>query len=304
MRRFRYRFLDVFTPVPFRGNALAVFPDARELPEHLMQPIAAQLNLSETTFVLPSPEPECDYRVRIFTPTVEMPMAGHPTVGTAWVLEEERRIAEPGRRRDAVTFLEGVGPIRVQRTSAARGGSMWWMSQLAPKLGARGENRGEVAAALGLDAADLEPDLPLEVISCGVPFLLVPLRRLEALGRLQPRLEKWQAVVASGADAAYCFALDAGESGVDVRCRMFAPTYGVAEDPATGSAAGPLGCYLVRHRRREVGRMLAVQGVEIGKRSEIHIEIEGGPTAITAVRVGGECAGLGEGFIEIEDERP
>ena len=291
MARFHYRLVDVFTAVPFRGNSLAVFGDARGIDEHWMQPIAAELNLSETTFVLPSSDPACDYRVRIFTPRVELPMAGHPTIGTAWVLDHG----------DRVTFAEGVGPIAVERAATPSGRSMWRMSQPLPSWGARPDS-AELAAAIGLDAADLSPDLPAEVGSCGVPFLLAPLRSLDALRRARARVDLWDALAKRlDAQGVYCFTLDSAEPGVDVRSRMFAPNIGVTEDPATGGASGPLGCYLVRHgiTAASPARLLNVQGVEMGRRSEIHIEIEGGSEAFTAVRVGGECAAVGSGVIEV-----
>jgi trans-2,3-dihydro-3-hydroxyanthranilate isomerase len=291
---FAYTLIDVFTPTPFRGNPLAVFADARGIDEALMPRIAAELNLSETTFVLPSPRPDCDFRVRIFTPRVELPMAGHPTIGTAWVLDHGAR----------VTFLEGVGPIAVERASTPGGRPMWVMSQPWPTWGGRGDD-AEVALALGLTTDDLIGTLPLDVVSCGVPFLFVPLRNLETLGRARARPDLWSALADRlEAHGVYCFTLAAGEDGVDVRSRMFAPNIGVAEDPATGGASGPLGCYLVRNgvvRPAAPARVRNVQGVEMGRRSEIHIEIEGGPEAITAVRVGGECTAVGRGSIEVGD---
>jgi trans-2,3-dihydro-3-hydroxyanthranilate isomerase len=293
MARFDYRLVDVFTPVPFQGNPLAVFAEGREIPEALMPRIAAELNLSETTFVLPSSAADCDFRVRIFTPRVELPMAGHPTIGTAWVLDHG----------DRVTFEEGVGRILVERDVTDRGGTVWTMSQKLPAWGRRAD-AGEVAAALGLERGDVAGDLPVEVVSCGVPFLIVPLRRLDALARARARVDLWSELAERlEAHGLYCFTLETEEAGAAVRSRMFAPNIGVAEDPATGGASGPLGCYLVRHGALPASspvRFLNVQGVEMGRRSEIHIEIEGTGEAITAVRVGGECAAVGRGSIEVE----
>lgn len=290
MMRFDYALVDVFTPVPFQGNPLAVFPDAGAVPEPLMPRIAAELNLSETTFVLPTTAADCDVRVRIFTPRVEMPMAGHPTIGTAWVLDRGERVA----------FEEGVGRIPVERGVTDRGRTLWTMSQKLPIWGRRAD-AGEVAAALCLERGDLAGDLPVEVVSCGVPFLMVPLRNLEVLGRTRARADLWSGMAAHlEATGLYCFTLETAEAGAAVRSRMFAPSAGVAEDPATGSASGPLGCYLARHGALRSPRFLNVQGVEMGRRSEIHVEIESSRAEIAAVRVGGECVAVGRGSIEVD----
>lgn len=293
MPRYEYRLIDVFSSERFSGNPLVVFPEAAGIDAADMQRIARELNLSETTFVLPTSHSGCDYQVRIFTPKVEMPMAGHPTVGTAWVLDHGER----------VTFLEGVGPITVERSIATSGATFWRMVQPPPSWGPRVENRQVVAALLGIAADDIVPNLPVEVISTGAPFLLVPLRDRAALGRARAQSDGWQALPETeGTYGVFCFTLDTGAPGVTVRSRMFAPPAGVPEDPATGSASGPLGCYLVRYGLVPAGkpaRMLSVQGVEMGHPSQLHIEIEGRADAISAVRVGGECVAVGGGYIDL-----
>jgi trans-2,3-dihydro-3-hydroxyanthranilate isomerase len=293
MPRHEYRLVDVFTAERFSGNPLAVFPHVEGIDPADMQRIARELNLSETTFVLPTDHPECDYRVRIFTPQAEMPMAGHPTVGTAWVLDHGER----------VTFLEGVGPIVVDRVIGRGGARMWRMTQPLPAWGPRLEQRETAAALLGLAAADLDPRLPIEVVSSGAPFLFVPLRDLDALARARVNAERCAEIPElRNTYGVFCFTTRSGDPHVTVRSRMFAPAVGVAEDPATGGASGPLGCYLIRYGVVPPGspaRIWSLQGVEMGRPSYIHIEIEGSPDAITAVRIAGECVATGGGYIDI-----
>jgi len=299
MSRHEYRLVDVFTGAGERGagarwrplgNPLAVFPDARGVDPALMQPIAFELNLSETTFVLPASRADCDVRVRIFTPRSEIPMAGHPTIGTAFVLD----------RGERVVFEEGIGPVPVERGRAPDGSSLWWMTQPRPRFGARADERGALAAALGLDAGDLDAALPAEVVATGPPFLVVPLRELGALARARLRADLWEPIErALGVGAAYLFA----QTGpATARCRMFAPSSGIVEDPATGSAAGPLGAYLLERGRLaplRPARLDITQGVEMGRPSHIRVEVEGARGDIPAVRVGGECVAVGGGWFEL-----
>ncbi len=292
MPRHEYRLVDVFTSDRFGGNPLAVFPHADGIDPADMQHIARELNLSETTFVLPTDHRDCDFRVRIFTPQAEMPMAGHPTVGTAWVLDRGTR----------VTFLEGVGPIVVDRVAGTAGASMWRMTQPLPTWGARIE-RDVAASLLGLDATDIEAQLPVQVVSSGAPFVFVPLRNLAALGKARLHMERCAQVPELAATyGAFCFTTHPGDPAVTVRSRMFAPAVGVAEDPATGGASGPLGCYLVRYGVVPAGspaRMLSLQGVEMGRPSHVYIEIAGTTDAFTAVRISGECVAVGGGYIDL-----
>jgi trans-2,3-dihydro-3-hydroxyanthranilate isomerase len=278
-----YRIVDVFTNVAFGGNPLAVFPEATGIDPASFQKIARELNLSETTFVLPPSRPDCDVRVRIFTPATELPMAGHPTVGTAFVLD----------RGDRIVFEEGVGPIVVERIGAAR----WRMTQPRPVFGEPLRERAALAAALGIGQEDLAAELPAQPVSTGVPFLIVPLRDRAALARLALRAELWRALSA-GVQGLYAFtSLGDGEA----QSRMLGVT-GIAEDPATGSAAGPLGAYLVHHRVVAAGapaRILVRQGVEMGRPSEIHVEVEGGPEAPRCARVAGDCVALGHGVLTL-----
>jgi trans-2,3-dihydro-3-hydroxyanthranilate isomerase len=287
MARHEYRLVDVFTSERFGGNPLAVFPAGDQVPEASMQRIARELNLSETTFVTRSTRPGCDVRVRIFTPRRELPMAGHPTVGTAWVLG----------RGDRMVFEEGVGPVPVVPETLPSGGVRWWMAQPPPTFTPVAEERAAVAAGLGLTAAELAPDLPVEIGSSAVPFVLIPLVSLEALEQARVEAAAWARLASlRSVTEIYPFVITAPGA---VRARMFAPALGIVEDPATGAACGPLGGYLARHGRLPAARPARIvcgQGYEMGRPSDIHIAVAGPGEP---VRVGGECVAVGGGWIEL-----
>jgi trans-2,3-dihydro-3-hydroxyanthranilate isomerase len=302
MRRLHYHRVDVFTDRAFGGNPLAVFTNGRGLTTETMQAIAKEFNLSETTFVLPPDDPRHDWRVRIFTPGRELPMAGHPTVGTSFVLAREhlvRRVEE----ETTITLEEGVGPVPVR--IEFRGGEPFFaeMSQPLPTFGPRLTDARAVAAMLSLDTSDLDGSLPLEVVSCGVPFLYVPLRSLDAARRARPRADLLESALGGVVPPeVFVFTREVEREGSTVHGRMFAPSLGITEDPATGGASGPLGCYLVRHRLvacDPAAEIVSEQGIEMGRPSFIRIRIERGGERINAVKVGGQCHFMGEGFIEI-----
>jgi trans-2,3-dihydro-3-hydroxyanthranilate isomerase len=290
MPRYDYRLVEVFTSERFGGNPLAVFPRAEELYPELMQRFAAELNLSEATFVMPSTRRDCDYRLRIFTPRSEVPMAGHPTIGTAFVLGHG----------DRVVFEEGVGPILVERAIAPSGAPIWRMTQPRPRFGPRIEERSGFAAALGLNPDQLDPKLPLCPVATGLPFLMVPLRDLEGLARARLQPDRWLSL---GPQARELLPFPFVQvAPARFRCRMFAPHAGILEDPATGSAVGPLGAYLLAHGVIPAGapaRLECEQGVEMGRPSRLYVEVDGTPSDIAAVRVGGECISMGGGYFEL-----
>ncbi len=301
MNRARYLLVDVFTGEPFGGNQLAVFVDGEQVPEILMQRIARELNLSETTYVLPPEDPANLCRLRIFTPLEELPMAGHPTVGSAFALAVEGRIAAP----TTIRFEEGVGlvPVEVEGEADRPTGAV--MVQPLPEFGPRFGEAAHIAAMLSLDEADLEVGLPLEVVSCGVPYLLVPLASLAAVERARLRPDLWEKHLGSFASRhVYLFSRETLGDDATVHARMFAPAAGVPEDPATGSASGPLGCYLMRHGLVAGGERVPIvceQGYEIGRPSWIEVEISGDRAAINEVRVGGGCVLMGEGRLRIPE---
>lgn len=302
-RSYRYIHVDVFTDRLFGGNQLAVFLDGRGLSGETMQAIAKEMNYSETTFVLPPETSDTDARVRIFTPAEELPVAGHPTVGTAFALA---RAGIVGPDRDRLIFGLGIGPTPVSLVWRNGELSFVWMTQIPPTFGPPIADLSGAAAALYLPAAAVsDTGLPVQTVSCGVPFLFVPLatRRAVDNAALSPTAYN-EFTRAAGVDELPIF-LFSTESALDkatVYSRMFAPGFGIAEDPATGSASGPLGCYLVCHKvvpPERAGSMLSLQGVKMGRPSHVHIAIGLQDGEIDSVRVGGESVVAGEGTLYV-----
>ena len=304
MRRLHYHLVDVFTDRAFGGNPLAVITNGRGVSGETMQLVAKEFHLSETTFVLPPDDPRHDWRVRIFTPGSELPMAGHPTIGTTFVLAREHLIPR-GERESNIVLEEGVGPVPVRVEFEAGEPVFAEMSQPLPNFGPQLADTTAVAAMISLDAEDLDPSLPVEVVSCGVPFLFVPLRSLDAARRARPRADLMERVAQEHGvpPQVFVFTRETESASSTVHSRMFAPNFGITEDPATGGASGPLGCYLVRHRiapSDPAAEIVSEQGIEMGRPSYIRIRIERDGEDFTAVRVGGQCHFMGEGSIEIE----
>lgn len=296
-RRYHFVQTDVFTDRPFGGNQLAVFTDGRGLSSDEMQALAREMNFSESTFVLPADNPEAAFRVRIFTPLRELPMAGHPTVGTSYVLAASGALPLHGDRTEHTLEL-GIGPMPVAIEARDGQPSFVWMTQPRPRFGPIRDDRARVASALGVVADDLHPTWPVQVVSTGIPFLLVPLRSLDAAARCRPDIAALAALFEGGESlAALLFTTETTMPDVAAHARMFAPhAMGIPEDPATGSAAGPLGAYLARHAGRET-RFVVEQGVEMGRPSRISVEVVRAAGEVTAVRVGGTAVTVGEGEI-------
>jgi trans-2,3-dihydro-3-hydroxyanthranilate isomerase len=299
----RYLHYDVFTSTPFEGNQLAVYPDPpRDIAVARMQRIAAEMNFSETTFVFP-PDGTGDVRMRIFTPGTELPLAGHPTIGTTFALAHEGVIAAG---RESFVFELGVGPIPVSLEWDDQGLSFAWMTQLRPSFGAQIADRGGFAAAVGLQADDLE-DLPIEEVSCGVNFLFVPVKTRTAVDRVEiSRRDLARVCAQAKCDdlAVFFFTRDRTGAGGDetVYSRMLAPQFGIAEDPATGGASGPLGSYLLHHgmvSAAQARSMVSLQGVAMKRPSRIHISIDSDGGTITRVRVGGQSVLVAEGTLVV-----
>jgi trans-2,3-dihydro-3-hydroxyanthranilate isomerase len=306
MKQLDYCLVDVFTNQPFGGNQLAVFPDAHGLTPEIMQALAKELNLSESAFVLPAQDEASDYRVRFFTPTVELPMAGHPTVGTAFVLANQGMIqlVEP---ETTITFEEGVGVVPVTLSVQEGQVHLIQMRQPLPTFGPMFTDRESIANMLSLDSALLDTALPLEVVSCGVPFLYVPIKSLEAVRAIRFRLDIWERVLRDfAAPHVFVFTQEVIHPDSTVHSRMFAPAMGIAEDPATGAASGPLGCYLVRHglvqpARTGSSQMVSEQGFELGRPSLVQVKIELDGQHITGVSIGGQCCFMGKGWITLAE---
>jgi trans-2,3-dihydro-3-hydroxyanthranilate isomerase len=292
-----YLHWDVFTGEPLLGNQLAVFTAAEGLDTPTMQRMAREMNFSESTFLLPAEEAGTDVRMRIFTPFQEMPMAGHPTIGSTFALAHTGFL-KPGRPR--VVFGLNVGPTPVDLEWDGGRLRFAWMTQGRPRFAEPVDGRSLVAATLGLTLDDLAAGLPIQVVSCGVPFLVVPLRDRDTVDRAVSDAAAFRRLSASlGQELAiFLFAMLPPASEATVYSRMFAPDLGIIEDPATGAATGPLGCYLVEHGLvggPSQASMISLQGVVMGRRSQLHIAVEGAPGAITTVRVGGQAVLVGRG---------
>jgi trans-2,3-dihydro-3-hydroxyanthranilate isomerase len=277
VRTFRYVVCDVFTDVPLAGNQLAVFTDARDLDPLTMQALARETNFSETVFVLPPSNPEADVRIRIFTPAVELPFAGHPTLGAAFVLG--------GPLSKIVIRLEtgaGVVPVELERDGARI--VFGRMEQPIPTFEPV-EDPEPIFAALGVSGSGL----PVERYDLGPGHLYVELGSPDEVAALQP---DFGALARATGDGVNCFARD----GERWKTRMFAPNHGVNEDPATGSAAGPLAIHLARHGRIGFGDQIEIkQGAEINRPSTLYAEAHGSAEEIQRVVVGGSAVTVARG---------
>ena len=291
MSAFPYYTADVFTSRRFGGNQLAVFPDASGIPESALQDIAREFNYSETTFVLPPRDARHTRQVRIFTPGGELPFAGHPTVGTAFVLATIGAIPLTGAETKIV-FEEKVGPVPV--TIRSEGGvpgfAQLSVAQL-PQYGPPAPPAADLARALGLHPEDvLSGDIGPEAVSCGVWFLFVPVRNRAALARARVKLDDFNALLSAYVtQKVFVFCDEPELAGSHYRARMFAPGIGVPEDPATGSACVGFGGYLAKRDQSSNGtlRWVVEQGFEMGRPSLLEVEVDKAGGATAGVRVGG-----------------
>jgi trans-2,3-dihydro-3-hydroxyanthranilate isomerase len=291
MKSVRFVIADVFTEKRFGGNQLAVFTDAAELDSLTMQELAREMNYSETTFVLP-PESGGDYRVRIFTPAEELPFAGHPIVGTAHVIVAEG-LKEPQRDLTSLDLETGVGIIRVEVDTNGGTAGHTTMAQPLPQVRGRFSDVARIAKALSLEASDVgNTELPIESIYNGLTVLIVPVASLAAIQKIKLDTRAVEKISEEmNAKTVLTFTRDCVHPTSSVHCRVFAPAAGVTEDAATGSANGPLGFYLARHRLvplEPVTRILSEQGYEMKRPSTLHIELSvGSDGEVAGVRVGG-----------------
>jgi len=300
-REYRFAQVDVFTERIFGGNPLAVVFDAAGLTDAEMQSIAREMNLSETTFLLPATRPDCAARVRIFTPAREIAFAGHPTIGTSWVLATEGLLPSGATR----FFLEeGIGPVEVELEGDPRRPPFLWMRRGEAKFGPPRADREAVTGALGLEERDLLPGAPVCDGSTGSAFLYVPLRDRAAVDRAALDLRAALALMGDGPRiGVFVFAPDGDPAACRVYSRMFAPhTSGIPEDPATGSASGPLGAYLVEHGLVAIAPRIDIvseQGTKMGRQSFIHIRIATTAGRIAALAVGGSVVPVLEGRLRL-----
>lgn len=302
-----FQTLDVFTDRTFGGNPLGVFPDAAHLPVDLMQRVAREMNLSESVFLGPPETPEGTARVRIFTPALEVPFAGHPTVGTAIYLASAGHGPESdaaGHGRVTLVLEENVGPVPVDvhydgdTPVFAR-----FTAAMLPEHRPSPHSCADLGAMVGLDPDDVCGDgLAPEMVSCGLPYHVVPIKTVDAVRRAVLDMSLWSRMLAdSWAHHVYLVCPEAEGQGVDIRVRMFAPGSGVPEDPATGSAAAALGGYLAEADGRDEGTLswTVEQGLEIGRPSIIHVEADRSGGATAAVRVGGSATFVSRGTMTV-----
>jgi trans-2,3-dihydro-3-hydroxyanthranilate isomerase len=302
---YRYAVLDVFTDTPLVGNPLAVVLDAGGLDDARMLAIAAEFNLSETVFVLPPVNPVHTAALRIFTPRKELPFAGHPTVGTAVYLAGERQKEGAGVAESVVILEEQVGPVRcgvfLKTMQDRTGGHAIFDLPRNPEPVRGRLDREAVAAALGLVPAEIgfenhEPS----AFSAGNAFTFVPVRDLEAIGKAVPRASLWTSGL--GEDAvAYVYTRSTVGVGRQFHARCFAPTFGIAEDPATGSAAAAFAGVIHRFDAHPAGshRFVIEQGFEMGRPSLITLEVDIEVDGIAAARIGGDAVVVAEGLLHV-----
>ena len=305
MGEFRFVQVDVFTDAVFGGNPLAVVFGADGLDAGVMQKVAREMNCSETTFLLTPTRADCAGRVRIFTPAREIPFAGHPTIGTAWVLATEGLLAKGTTR---FNLEEGIGPVEVTLEGDPARPSFLWMRHGEAKFGPELPNRDAFARALGLEVGDLLAGQPIRTGSTGNTFLYIPLKDRETVDRARLDVPAIQAAQGEGPNlGVFVFAPDPGPdpgSGSGrVHSRMFAPhTSGIPEDPATGSASGPLGAYLVERglvAPAETVNIVSAQGVKMGRPSAVHIRVGMRAGRVSEILVGGGVVPVIDGRLRV-----
>jgi trans-2,3-dihydro-3-hydroxyanthranilate isomerase len=305
--------VDVFTERVFGGNPLAVVFEAAGLSDAEMQAIAREMNCSETTFLLPPTRPDCVARVRIFTPARELPFAGHPTIGTAWVLATEQLLPKNTLR---FNLEEGIGPVEVTLEGESTQPSFLWMRHGEARFGPELTRRASFAKALSLAESDLLAGAPICTGSTGNAFLYIPLRDREVVDRARLDVHALLAVQGEGPDVGvFVFAPDpdpkasrADRTNEPIAChrvysRMFAPhTSGIPEDPATGSASGPLGAYLVERglvTPSDTVDIVSEQGTRMGRPSFIRIRVRMAAGRVSEILVGGSVVPVIDGRLRV-----
>lgn len=293
---YQFMLLDVFTSTPFGGNPLAVFPDALGISSSLMQKIAKELNLSETAFVVPSTKRSATHQVRIFTPTKELPFAGHPTIGTAVALASSN--LRPDEYSVELVFDEGVGliPVKVMKS---KDGTYSAFLKVGPAVIQRvSHSLDQLAKLLNIRSDQIETTFiePAQVI-CGVPFTMIPVKSRQVLENISMNLNEWELLISkSAAPQVYPYFVDCEKHEAFVR--MFAPAFGQAEDAATGAAAAALGSYLAqKNKSLDIQTWSIHQGAQIGRKSLLQVIINPSISGIGNVELGGEAVVIGKGEI-------
>ena len=291
-RSYRYRMVDVFTQRPLEGNSLAVFSDASGLDDETMQKIARELNLSETTFVFPATRADCVRSVRIFTPAREMVFAGHPTIGTSFVLLDEAIVPEGV---ECFVLEEKVGPVPIRVEPGLR--PLIWLRTPPIEYG-RKHDRRACAAMLGLGVSDLL-DVTPQLVSAGNPTIFVAVKNKEVVDRALLDVRGLKTLIRADSEPLCVFVFAPTAEGA--YSRMFAPLYGISEDPAAGSATGPLASFMMRHGLTTGAtgrRLISEQGTKMGRRSILHVRIHG-ENGVDGIDVGGYVTPLTEATMRL-----
>jgi trans-2,3-dihydro-3-hydroxyanthranilate isomerase len=288
-----YYLVDVFTTVPFLGNALAIFPDATGVDAGTMQRIARELNLSETTFIIPQESDDRRTRVRIFTPAAELQFAGHPTIGTAFVM---RTLGIVPRSSKNFVLQENVGDVPV-RVDDGEDPIIWLTTPSIEKLAEYPRER--CAAMVGLQSKQLAADVPCELLSAGNAFIFVAVDRPETVDQARLDMAVFEQIVKDRSTPTNVFVFAASDTGA--YSRMFGPQLGVAEDPATGSATGPLALFMMKYGLAKSGdgtRFVSEQGTQMGRQSFLHVHVHSEKGA-SGIDVGGHVVELAKAVMSI-----
>lgn len=300
-----YFLLDVFTTEKFGGNQLAVFTNQQKneklLPEQ-MQKIARELNLSESVFLMPATSSENDIKLRIFTPNIELDIAGHPTVGTAYFLAELGILQSENSGETIWKLEENIGTIPVKIIKKDSKIVNVEMSQPLPSIGEEFKDTNVITQLLTIEETDIDNSLPIISMSAGVPFIYIPLNSVDAIKKIQFRQDIWEKYfkITDDFKHIFTFTTNTGELPTDVYSRMFAPAMGISEDPATGAASGPLGVYLTKYYFNNSipntsQSIVSLQGVDIGRPSRISINVGKNDQEITSVSIAGTSVIMGKG---------
>ncbi|MEZ5759129.1 MAG: PhzF family phenazine biosynthesis protein [Emcibacteraceae bacterium] len=301
----RYLQMDVFTDTPLSGNQLAVFLDPEGLSDEMLIKLTKEMNFSETTFLYPAGKEGTDFRVRIFTPSRpnEMPIAGHPTVGTVFALANLGLI---GPKQNELVLELGIGPTPIKLEWDNDKLAFAWMKQRLPKFGGIIEDKRAVAEALGIKVADFgSSNLPIQMVDCGAPFIMVPLATRDAVDRAIMDRQRMGALIDKAGltrRGMFLFSMEPGDDGATIYSRMLG--FGVTEDPATGNASGPAGSYLVHYGlvdKSKEQNIISRQGVKMGRSSEIRIAVTTRDDEITDVQIGGSAVQVSDSVLKIQN---
>jgi trans-2,3-dihydro-3-hydroxyanthranilate isomerase len=302
--RLSYLMVDVFTDRPFGGSRLTLFPDGDTVPPDLMQKLAMEMGCGETAFVLQSRRKRKDAAaLRIFTPTVEIPFAGHSVLGATFALDHLGRLEKGREASSPFTWELEAGCFQVFM-QAGRDGTIYSLLNDPPVFLGQYFQRNKVARALGIPEEEIAiTGLPCEIVSTGLPIHIVPISSLDVIRSIHLRQREADAIARDlGFGDLFVFTCETIWPEANVHCRMFAPHFGIPEDPASGSATGSLAAYLVKHRLLKLSkrvRIVCEQGLEMGRPSRLVVEADVANGQATRIQVGGRCVLVGSGCVEL-----